>query len=208
MKKILCLLLSLVCVFMLFSCTEVELTAGEKFVEIINSKSPTKITTLYSYTLASGESASSKLVTEIEGNDSITTYVVERFATLAEAADGDVIRKEGVIYYKDGRYSEDNVSFTAEAPDIGMAHVKFNIDTSKMSSYEISEDLTTLTAFLTADEVKEILGLDVAIDGELELTVMNNGTYLTKVSVFYETVSGGSVQIDTSYTYNVVSLYD
>ena len=108
MKKILCLLLSLVCVFMLFSCGEAELTAGEKFVEIINSKSPTKITTLHTYTLASGESASSKLVTEIEGSDSITTYTTERFATLAESAEGDVVRKEGVIYYKDGKYSEDN----------------------------------------------------------------------------------------------------
>ena len=190
---------------MLFSCGETELTTEEKFTAIVNAKTPTKITTIYSYTLASGETVSSTYITEIDGENFIFEYTKQSFADLG--AESDVETVHGFVYYKDGKYSTDMEVWFTEAPAVDAIDVKLDLDLTKIASYEISDDLQTLTATLTKAELKAVLGVDVSAE-EVSLTVKNNGTYLTTVSVSYETASGATVQLDTSYTYNVVNLYD
>lgn len=209
MKKFLCLILAFVCIFAVTSCgggeTPVidEMSAEEKFINTVASSEPTKITTIYSYVTAEGDALNSRYVTEIKEDGYTFNYKRDRFATVEEAATSPIVTDEGVVYYKDGKYSTDGETWFSEAPDIDAINMKFDISLDKLGeSYSFNEDYTVLTATLTEEEAVALFGVAFGADGEISLTVNANQKYLTKVSVAYTTVSGASVTLDTSYTYN------
>ena len=109
---------------------------------------------------------------------------------------------------KDGKYSVDNENWTTSVPDEATMQVKFNLDPAYLGNYVISQDGKTLITSLSAENAKEVLGLEItSLVGEVSLTVSNNGTYLTGLTIMYTiTINGAESQvvIDTSYTYSPV----
>lgn len=201
MKKILCLLLALTCVFSLFAC-KAEEDEMSVFVQTVAASSATKVTTLYSLTTEGGEVFNGNFTTEIDGENSVSTYKYERYATLEEAADSYIVEISGTVYYKDGKYSEDGENWFAEVPDTGAISIKFDLNPENLGTYELLNSGKTLMATLTAEQAKAVLGADINASGSVSMTVKTNGKYLTSVSVTYKTVNNATVVLDTSYTYN------
>ena len=212
MKKILCLLLALVSVFAFVACGDeppvipsgpAELSAEEKFIDIVDSSEPTKITTLYSYVTPEEDALNARYVTEIKEGGYTFTYKKDRFATVEEAAPTPIVTDEGVVYYKDGKYSTDGETWFSEAPDVDAMSMKFDISLDNIGeSYSFNEEYTELTITADNDGAKAIFGIDFAASGDITVKVSTNGKYLTMVSVSYTTASGATVTLDTSYTYN------
>ena len=81
MKKIICLLLALTCVFTLFSCKKDK--DLEKFVELVEASKPTKITTLTYYTV-SGTVYKGNYETVFDGENFEMNYSYERKKSVSE----------------------------------------------------------------------------------------------------------------------------
>ena len=206
MKKIICLLLALTCVFALFSCGEDK--ALEAFISLVESSSPTKITT-QTYIPREGDiPLEGEFITEIDGDNFTLTGSYMRPATLEDQASSNTVTVPVQVYYKDGKYSVDNENWTTSVPDVTAMQVKFTLNADYLGNYTVSKDGKTLITSLSAENAKEILGLEInALVGEVSLTVTNNGTYLTGVTIMYTTTINGAesqVVIDTSYTYSPV----
>lgn len=201
MKKFICLLIALTCVFGLISCGDEK---ADGFIKLVNDSAPTKITTLTS--INDGEEIlNGKYETVIDGQNSEMSYRYERYATVEEAADSYIKTVEGTVYYKNGLYSEDGVNWVAATPDVAASQVALNLKSKLLGDYTISKDGKTLTTTVTSEEAEKLLGVNVAaVDDKVSITVVHNGTYLSTVSVSYTTATA-SVIIDTSYTYNTVS---
>ena len=201
MKKFICLLIALTCVFGLVSCGDEK---ADGFIKLVNGSVPTKITTLTS--INDGEEIlNGKYETVIDGQNSEMSYRYERYATVEEAADSYIKIVEGTVYYKNGLYSEDGVNWVAATPDAIASQVALNLDSKLLGDYTISKDGKTLTTTVTSEQAVKLLGVDVeANDDKVSITIVHNGTYLSTVTVAYTTATA-SVIIDTSYTYNTVS---
>lgn len=212
MKKILCLLLIIVSVFALMACGDeppvtpdgpTEPTAEEKFIETVDSSEPTKITTLYSYVTAKNDVLNARYVTEIKADGYTFEYKKDRIAAVEEAAPDAIVTDNGVVYYKDGKYSTDGETWFSEAPDVDALNMKFDISLDNIGeSYTFNEEYTELTVTADNDGAKAIFGIDFAASGDITVKICTNGKYLTTVSVSYTTASGATVTLDTSYTYN------
>lgn len=201
MKKFICLLIALTCVLGLISCGD---DPAQAFITIVNDSAPTKITTLTSINDGE-ETLTGKYETVIDGQNSVMTYRYDRYATVDEAADSYIKTVEGTVYYKNGLYSEDGENWASASPDVAASQVDFNLDSKLLGNYTISKDGKTLTTTVTSEQAKLILGVDVnASDDKVSITVVNNGKYLSTVTVAYQTATA-SVTIDTSYTYNTVA---
>ena len=206
MKKIICLLLALTCVFALFSCGEDK--SLETFINLVEGSSPTRITT-QTYIPREGDiPLEGEFITEIDGENFTLTGSYMRPATLEDMASSNTVTVPVQIYYKDGKYSVDNENWTTSVPDEATMQVKFNLDPAYLGNYVISQDGKTLITSLSAENAKEVLGLEItSLVGEVSLTVSNNGTYLTGLTIMYTiTINGAESQvvIDTSYTYSPV----
>ena len=201
MKKIICLIIALTCVFGLISCGEEK---ADGFIKLVNDSAPTKITTLTS--VNDGEEIlNGKYETVIDGQNSEMSYRYERYATVEEAAENYIKTVEGTVYYRNGLYSEDGENWVAATPDAATKQVALNLNSKYLGSYTISNDGKTLTTTVTSEQAEKLLGVNVpAVDDKVSITVVHNGTYLSTVTVAYTTATA-SVTIDTSYTYNAVS---
>lgn len=201
MKKIICLIIALTCVFGLISCGEEK---ADGFIKLVNDSAPTKITTLTS--VNDGEEIlNGKYETVIDGQNSEMSYRYERYATVEEAAENYIKTVEGTVYYRNGLYSEDGENWVAATPDAATKQVALNLNSKYLGSYTISNDGKTLTTTVTSEQAEKLLGVKVnASDDQVSITVVHNGTYLSTVTVAYTTATA-SVTIDTSYTYNAVS---
>ncbi|MBQ8302711.1 MAG: hypothetical protein IJX97_04080 [Clostridia bacterium] len=201
MKKIVCLLLTLVCAFAFFACGEGEATGEVAIINIANSAEATKITTIASYVLED-EVYNGEYVMLVNGNDSIFEFKYDRRASVAEMADSYKVKEEGVVYYKNGLYSYDGAEWNSEAASA--IKIDFNLDLALFDSYELAGN--TLNAVVSGENVAKVLGSDVAADGAVELSIITNGTYLSRIEVSYKTANGAAVAVDTSYTYDVQEL--
>jgi uncharacterized lipoprotein YehR (DUF1307 family) len=198
MKKIICLLLAVICVVGLVSC-------GEKAPvdEIIEKSDPTKITTMVSY--IGEDTLNGTYVNEIDGNKSKFTYEFERRALVSEMNDGKIKTVSGAIYYKDGKISK-NEGDSWEEVATGAGNYKLNLAKENFKSYEYTEDGNSVNAVLAEDKAQDVLGVAIDTDGDITVKITTNGTYLYGVDISYTSADGASVTIRTSYTYSPVTL--
>lgn len=206
---ILVLALALSSVFVFAACKkdEAEPTNTKTIYDLVASANPTKTVTLTDY--VKGETTyEGEFIMSVEGNNSIFEFSYERPRTVEEGVtDGtyDPIKTvEGVIYFKDGKFSEDGDKWTAEAPATTL--FTFDLKAEYLTGAAITNDGKTLTAEMTAENAIKVLGTDLKPQGTVKLTVESNGVSLTKVVLEYTTVDGASVVINTSYTYNNITL--
>lgn len=220
---LLSVLLALLCLFAFVSCGSGDdtpddpqpsggdntppLTGLAAFVKTANAADPTKITTLTEYK-TSEETLNGRYVMEIEGGNSIFTYEYQRRAKVEEMnEDGPIKTEAGTVYAKDGKYSTDGETWESQAPAASMP-LTFAMTEECLQGATISEDGRTLTLTLTgAENITRVLGASVAesAKGAVSITVTTNGTHLTGVVISYAT-SGAEVNVETSYSYNNITL--
>jgi hypothetical protein len=185
--------------FALASCGGGEI--GE-FTAVVNNSSPTKITT-HTYILSdNGEELNGSFVTEINENGSTLYYEYERNAIPGvDSSPTPVMTVKGTVYYKDGKYSTDGKSWSADAPDVTAFSFKLDLNKENLGEYELKRN--TLSTTLTVENAEKVLGIKLGnvADDSISFKVKTNGSYLTGVEISYTSTTGESVYIDTSYTY-------
>ncbi len=209
MKKVLCLMLSLVMLFALVSC---QRNNGTDFFDIIDQgRVPGTITTTVSYNIIDATNAENSVSlsgfykTLTKYNRSIFTFSYERFAMAEENA--DLIKEVSGTIYKDGdKVSRDGDVFeeTSALPGYGIA---INLQKNNFDSYTVSEDGKSFTAKVTGANIKNALGVELATDTNgATVHVVSNGLVITGLTISYKSVRGADVFIATSYTYTPVTL--
>lgn len=206
MKKIISLLLAIICMFALFSCGD-ESPVGA-FTKIVASSEPTKIITLTSYN--DGENVlTGSYETQFYGSDFMMLYSYESYQIPAPGANpGDYIaHREGKIYYRDGLYSVDEgANWTTGTPSENAMQVKFDLDAVKLKDYKISKDKKTLEVIVSAEEAEKILGIKVsATEDGVNIQVVHDGKNLRQIRVSYSTENATLVSLETSYSYSEVT---
>ena len=212
MKKILCLLIALSCAFSLIACGDGDggtPEIGNPLEEVVASSAPTKIVTLVTYAFADTDPRSEAdlngtYVLEMNGSDSIFTYDYNTFATPEEGLDDWVKNISGKIYVKDGQVSTDGVEW--EAASAETINTKFNLVKDSFKTYTKSADEKTLTATITGDNIESVIGYEISATGDITVVVTTDGYYMRSVVISYTSTEGASVIIDTSYSYNELTL--
>ena len=211
MKKVLCLLLSLVMLFALASCKDKNET--DLFDIIDQGRVPATITTTVSYSLTDADneddsiSLSGYYKTVTRYNRSIFTFEYERIALPEEANENGIIREISGTIYRDGdkvSVDGDNFEDVGALPGYG---ISVNLNKENFGSYTVSEDGKSFTTTLTGADIKKALGveLDTNADGAT-IHVASNGIVITGLTVSYKTSGGADIFIATSYTYNPATL--
>ena len=206
MKKTLSLILALAlmlgCVLALASCKKTS-----EIYEIVASSSPTKTVTLVDCVTASGDVLHGNFIMEVEGNNSIFTYDYQRYRTIkdgvANNTDERIKTVEGTVFYKDGKFSFDGDEWEAEAPT--SASIRFDLRAEYLTNASLNGE-KELVAELTPENAINVLGVDIKASANARITVRTNGKNLSQVIIEYTNADGDSVTIDTTYTYNSVSL--
>ncbi len=226
MKKILSLLLMLVCVISMVACGEPPVTPPDpdgggttETTDIfeISAKGlvPTKIVSLSSFDCKDlmGEdlSLAGTFTQVINGNNSILDFKYARFATIEEAADSYIVNVEGAIAVKDGKTK--TIGDTASDKDWAavipsLQHLgAFKLDKANLpDDYQLSEDGQKLTVSLSGEEALQVIGEVISASGEILLEVEGNGKNISMVVISYTTLSGASVRIASSFTYGAQTL--
>ncbi len=202
-KRILCLLLAMTCIFALISCGG---PSADEFIKIADSSSPTKIITQTSVN-DGDETLTGRFETSVSDLGYTMVYEYQRYATVEEgvAADdpeGFIKTVSGTVYYKDGSYSTDGENWTTDIPDASTLQVKFKLSEKNLGKFSVSDDGRTLTTTVTSAQAAKMLGIDVAAteDG-VAITIVTDGQYLRRISVYYATENSENVSIETSYSY-------
>ena len=206
MKKTLSLLLALL---MLVSCVLAMVSCKKSAIyELAANSAPTVIVTAVDYIDADGTQLIGDYTMSIEGDNSIFEFLYQRYRLPEDGVADDtyemIKEKKGTIYYKDGAYSTDGDEYEAEAPTA--IQLRFNLDKDYLKDVSISEDDTVLTAKISPENAKHVLGTDLKAAGDISITVKTNGVNLTMVFVECVAVNGATVSVRTSYSYNSVNL--
>ena len=206
MKKTLSLLLALL---MLVSCVLAMVSCRKSAIyELAANSAPTVIVTAVDYIDADGTQLIGDYTMSIEGDNSIFEFLYQRYRLPEDGVADDtyemIKEKKGTIYYKDGAYSTDGDEYEAEAPTA--IQLRFNLDKDYLKDVSISEDDTVLTAKISPENAKHVLGTDLKAGGDISITVKTNGVNLTMVFVECVAVNGATVSVRTSYSYNSVNL--
>lgn len=208
MKNLITLLIvvSLLC---LSGCSLFGGSDVEAICDIVANSQPTKVTTEVSYATFDGDALNGFYTTTVSGNDAIFEYEYQRLATPEESLEeGNFNRVKtinGVIYYHDGEYSYgDNTEWK---PGTGSAiDLKFDIKEEYLNNAQLNEDGTVLTASITPENAKKVLGSDIGAVDDITIVVETNGVNLTLVTISCATQIG-ELAIRTSYTYNAQDLF-
>lgn len=222
MKKILSLMLALLCVFALVACgggstpggTTPPATELDVFEAAAKGTAPTNITSLTSYRTKDplfGED----LVLEgaftllVDGNESILDFEYQKLATLEDAADDFVVDKKGAIAIQAGKskviLGDSLGNWETVIPSMqNVAALKIE-KASLPADYSLSEDGKKLSVSLTEEEAKTALGVDIEAASEIAFAVETNGTYITSIVISYKTANA-DVRIASSYTYGPQTL--
>ena len=206
MKKIISLLLAIICVFTLFSCGDESPIDG--FTKIVSSSEPTKIITLTSYN--DGDNLlTGSYETQFYGADFMMVYNYQSYAVPAPDANPDefIANYEGKIYYHEGLYSVDEgATWTTGTPNESAMQVKFDLGAVELKDFTISKDKKTLTATVSAEEAEKILGVKVAsTEDGVKIEVVHDGKNLRQIRVSYSTENATLVSLETSYSYSEVT---
>ncbi len=193
MKKLIAILLAVVCAFALFSCTPASRPNGKTkgdlslFTNALKTVSPKSSTVRTTLTSDLGTLNGTFNITYAGDNRATVTYEVEQFNEIDESATTDFepkSTKTGTITYEDGKYTTgDGITreFTLAT------ELKLNLDAEKMT-YTIEDGNTTLKATVESKNTKDVLGTE--INAEVSLTVKRNSTTITSVTISYETKAG------------------
>ncbi len=198
MKKIICLILALACCVALFACGGKGDETLEAYLATVNASEPTNITTLTNHT-RSDVSYTGMYETQMTKDGFVFTYEYEEKAPVTLDGTGSVITKSGEIVYDGKQYVVDGVP-TSVAPDVAYMSLALNLTADNIGEYKLSKDGNTLTAEISAEQVKAIFGTGIsAAAATLKLVVA--GGRLSGVELAYTTTDGTGVLIKTSYTY-------
>jgi len=198
MKKIICLILALACCFALFACGKTDETL-EAFLASVNASEPTDITTLTTHTRGDVY-YNGTYETVITENGFVFTYEYEEKAPVtADSTTGSVITKSGEIVYDGQKYLLNGEPTTA-APEVAYMSLTLNLTAQTIGEYRLSRDGNTITAEISADQVKAIFGTEISAT-TATLTVKLAGNRLSRVNLAYTTTDGTEVLVETSYTY-------
>lgn len=223
MKKILSLMLALLCVFALVACGggggetpsgDPEATELDVFEAAAKGVAPTNITTLTSYKTKDmfGDDVSfdGRFTLLVSGNESILDFKYQQFATVEDNADDPIVTKEGAIAIQAGK------SKVAIGDSMGNWEVVIpsmqNIAALKIdkkllpSDYKLSEDGKKLSVSLSKEEALASIGVVIDAASEIVLEAETNGTNLSMIVISYEAASGAQVRIASSYTYGPQTL--
>lgn len=215
MKKIISLLLSLTlllcCMLVLGSCgntEEPEFTVAT-ICGMTESTAATKTVTLIDYVKADGDTVNDVYTMLVDGDDSIFEYVRTRMITPEEALELGVSGRyysepTKYIYYRDGLYSTDGANWTAAAPSLST--IKLELKEQYLTDAAITESGTDLTAKISGENIKNVFGVDLDVDGDFTIEVETDGTNLVRINIYGKTASGASLSISTSYTYSKQTL--
>lgn len=220
MKKLICLLLAIVCVFSFVACADKEnpddstdsstdsVGKLDAINEIISSSLPTTIVTHVKYAYED-ETFGGNYVTEIDraNNKSQFNFTYERAAIPGEDA-GNSYKKSvtGLVQFKDGEVKRHE---GADWQTLGQGYLELELSLSetKLKDIEFSEDGKSLTAKISAENTVRVFGSAISADGDVSLSIETNGEYLYNVSISYTAVdTGAAVTVNTSYEYAPVAL--
>ena len=145
---------------------------------------------------------------QINGQDSVFEFYYDKYRTSTEAIeDGDpgkIKRVTGAVYSKDGKFSGDGVVWGSSPV---ATEIKLTMKQDLFDVAVVSKDGLTLTARVSAANSKAVFGTALAADSDgITMILTSNGTYITGLTVSYKTVSGAEVKMETSYSYNVLTL--
>lgn len=210
MKKITSLLVALIMVFALFSCGD-DSSQLDGFIEIYENSEPTMITTFVTQSNEKiGELVSSYTYIIYEDGFEIK-YEKENLQIpgLGVNENEHIKTTVGQLLYHDGLFSTDGgKTWITEAPGSAGSVVKFDLDAADIDeeACEISSNQKTLTVVLSAEQATALLGTTVNADENgVELFFEHDGKNLRKINITYTSVSGDTVSIVTSYTYDAVT---
>ncbi|MBQ7407130.1 MAG: hypothetical protein IJW11_05165 [Clostridia bacterium] len=222
MKKILSLMLALLCVFALVACGGGSTPGGttppanelDVFEAAAKGTAPTNITSLTSY--RTKDQFGKDLVLEgaftllVKGNESILDFEYQKLATLEDAADDFVVNKKGAIAIQAGKskviLGDSLGNWETVIPSMqNVAALKIE-KASLPADYSLSEDGKKLSVSLTEEEAKTALGVDIEAASEIAFAVETNGTYITSIVISYKAANNADVRIASSYTYGPQTL--
>ena len=192
MKKIIALLLVLVCALSVTACSlfggePVGTTDGSATVEdyntAIGNTTPTTVTVTTTYKNIAPEATLVGLYVVTYNVDGTATieYSYDELAPIGSASVMD--KKEGTVeVLADGSISGEGISETVTAAAIG----KIALDASKMD-YSIS--MGVLNAEIKAENTKSVFGVDLGSDAKLLMRITNDGK-IGSYSISYSTSAG------------------
>ena len=206
MKKIISLLLAIICMFALFSCGDDS--SVDSFAKIVSSSEPTKIITLTSYN--DGDNVlTGSYETQIYGADFMMVYDYESYQVPAPGANPDdfIAHRVGKIYYHEGLYSiDEGKTWNTGTPNESAMQVKFDLGAVELKDYKISKDKKTLDITVSSEEAEKILGIKVsATEDGVQIQVVHDGKNLRQIRVSYSTENATLVSLETSYSYREVT---
>ena len=207
MKKILCMILALACVFAFASCNngggDDSGVTAKTLEDVVKDSAPTRVKSFITYSYGDDFTLDAEYSLSTSGNDAIFSYSYEVLPELG-AGISNIETKSGVIYYKDGKFSIDGDTWGGGA--VAPTESKLDLVRSAFKIYNKSEDGRTLTATTTGANMESVIGNAIEADGDVTIVVVTNGVYLTGVTITYKSTAGADVVIETSYTYNPLTL--
>ena len=222
MKKIICLLLAILCTFAIVSCnqdTPDETPDGNQnngptvseldtLIGIIESSLPTKIVTHVDYKYGE-DTFKGRYTTTVDraSEKSQFDFSYQRLAIPGEdISDSHIMTIAGSVYYKDGQVSNTE---GAEWQSPGYGYLEFSLDFSetKLDNVTFTNDGDDLTATISADNAIRVFGTAIDADGDITISIDTNGEYLYSVMISYTAKdTGAKVTVNTTYDYAKVSL--
>jgi len=203
MKRIVCLILAITCVFALFSCGgKVNLN------EAVDKAVPTKVVTIVEYVVG-GETLTSEYVTQHDTKNGVSSidYIYQRFGEIELGDVERVVTLEGTVYYKNGEISYNEGDTWTPAEDV-MYSFTFNTEERYFKTYEHSADGKSVTATVAVENAERVFGFPISATGDITVTFTTNGNYLYGVDVAYTTESGANVVVRSSYDYAAITLVE
>jgi hypothetical protein len=192
--------------------TETDDGAKATIYDMVNSSKANSITTSVDYATKDGVELPGWYVVKREGNDMIVEYDYKRFATIEESvATGSlekVINEVGAYYYHNGKYYDKNDE--TKTPFVGSPleyNFKLNIDKSKLLTENTPmNNSNERYVTMTAESCKDMLGVDLNAVGTVNVRILTNGVQLSELEVMYNTASGASVTVLSTYDYGNITL--
>ena len=194
MKKVLALLLAVICLCSLFSCGSKDMTTmATEFAQAEGVRATASIKMVIAEEDEDAGlneqviTSSSDLYLEPDSKNGKTNYlIVQLFAPLTFDDYGNAIIPEG-----------DTVDLTASKSDV--ERISFSALTFK-TKYFSTYSMTTNRFIASVDKPDEFFGIDMPTD-EVEFEVQRGPYGPRKIEISYTTVSGYSVEIKIEYKY-------
>lgn len=207
MRKFLSIFLALALIVSL-ALTVASCKKTVSIYDIFDASTPTKATSVVSYTDADGTKFEGLYLLTASGEDFMFEYSYQRLRTFDEAiAEGNsetVKTVSGTLYSVGGTTLVVGDEFDSFVPAFDSA--KLNLNEAFLSGISYSEDGKSLTATLSGANIAKVLGIDLLAEGDVSISVVTDGTYARGFDVSYTTKSGATVTVRTSYTYNPVTV--